>query len=247
GRARSSKLSVAVLPFVNMSGDPEQEYFSDGITEDIITDLSKVSALKVLSRNTVFTFKGKSVDVAEIARQLKVGHLLEGSVRKAAGRVRITAQLIDADDSHVWAERYDRDLSDIFALQDEISEAIVAALKVKLLPAEKTAIESRSTYNPDAYQLYLLGRDYQLRYTARSLGIALLFSQQALEIAPLSPRAWAMVAVPQARLHWIGTSQESGLSAAEKALALDPSLAEAHAARGRVLAANGRYGEALAA
>ena len=125
-----------------MSGDPEQEYFSDGITEDIITDLSKVSMLKVLSRNTAFTFKGKSVDVGQIARQLKVGHVLEGSVRKAGGRVRITAQLIDAArDSHIWAERYDRDLNDIFALQDEISEAIVAALKVKLLPEEKKAIE----------------------------------------------------------------------------------------------------------
>src|SRR6478672_10161315 len=150
GRERPS---IAVLPFVNMSGDPEQEYFSDGITEDIITDLSKVSLLKVLSRNTVFTFKGKSVDIGQIARQLKVGHVLEGSVRKAGGRVRITAQLIDAADSHVWAERFDRDLSDIFALQDEISEAIVAALKIKLLPEEKKAIETRSTHNPDAYQL----------------------------------------------------------------------------------------------
>src|SRR5215469_13015154 len=247
GRAQQSKLSIAVLPFVNMSGDPEQEYFSDGITEDIITDLSKVSTLKVLSRNTVFTFKGKSVDMGQIARQLKVGHVLEGSVRKAGGRVRITAQLIDTDDSHVWAERFDRDLSDIFALQDEISERIVAALKVKLLPEEKKAIESRSTYNPDAYQLYLLGRDYQLRHSARSLGIALRFYQQALEIDPLYARAWALAAVSQARLHWIGKSEDSGLAAAEKALTLDTSLAEAHAARGRVLAANGLYEEALAA
>jgi len=247
GRAQPSKLSIAVLPFVNMSGDPEQEYFSDGITEDIITDLSKVSTLKVLSRNTVFTFKGKSVDVGQVARQLKVGHVLEGSVRKAGGRVRITAELIDADDSHVWAERYDRDLSDIFALQDEISETIVTALKLKLQPGEKKAIESRSTHNLHAYQLYLLGRDYQLRHSARSLGIALRFYQQALEIDPLYARAWAMVAVCQARLHWIGKSEDSGLAAAEKALTLDTSLAEAHAARGRVLAANGRYEEALAA
>jgi adenylate cyclase len=247
GQAQPSKLSIAVLPFVNMSGDPEQEYFSDGITEDIITDLSKVSALKVLSRNTVFTFKGKSVDVGQIARQLKVGHVLEGSVRKAGGRVRITAQLIDADDSHVWAERFDRDLSDIFGLQDEISETIVAALKLKLQPEEKKAIESRSTYNPDAYQLYLLGRDYQLRHSARSLGIALRFYQQALDIDPLYARAWAMVAICQARLHWIGKSEDSGLAAAERALALDTSLAEAHAARGRVLAAIGRYEESLLA
>ena len=132
---RSQRLSICVLPFVNMSGDPEQEYFSDGVTEDIITDLSKVSALAVVSRNTAFTFKAKRVDIGQVARQLKVTHVLEGSVRKAGNRVRITAQLIEgATDSHLWAERYDRDLNDIFALQDEISEAIVNALKLTLLP-----------------------------------------------------------------------------------------------------------------
>src|SRR5262249_60112043 len=125
-------------------GDPEQEYFSDGITEDIITDLSKVSAITVLSRNASFAFKGRVIDISQIARQMKVGHVVEGSVRKASGRVRITAQLIDATKtSHVWAERYDRDLNDIFALQDEISRAIVAALQIKLLPNERKAIESR--------------------------------------------------------------------------------------------------------
>src|SRR5213075_510066 len=118
----SKKPSIAVMPFANMSGDPEQEYFSDGITEDIITDLSKVSALSVIARNSAFAFKGKNVDVLQVARQLKVSHVLEGSVRKSGGRVRITAQLIDgAHNDHVWAERYDRDLNDIFALQDEIS------------------------------------------------------------------------------------------------------------------------------
>src|SRR6187551_2745865 len=125
-----------------MSGDAEQEYFSDGISEDIITDLSKVSALAVTARNTAFTFKGKHVDIGQVARQLKVSHVLEGSVRKAGQRVRISAQLIDgATGSHVWAERYDRDLNDIFSLQDEISQAIVAAMKLKLLPQEKKAIE----------------------------------------------------------------------------------------------------------
>src|SRR5436190_23897350 len=119
------KLSVCVLPFANMSDDPQQEYFSDGISEVIITDLSKVSALGVIARNTAFQFKGKSVDIPQIARQLKVSHILEGSVRKSGNRLRITAQLIGGvSGEHVWAERYDRDLSDIFALQDEISEAI---------------------------------------------------------------------------------------------------------------------------
>ena len=149
------KLSICVLPFANMSGDAEQEYFSDGISEDIITDLSKVSALAVISRNSAFMYKGKHVDLPKVARELKVSHVLEGSVRKSGGRVRITAQLIDgATNDHVWAERYDRDLNDIFALQDEISEAIVKALKLKLLPEEKKAIEQRGTESVEAYNLY---------------------------------------------------------------------------------------------
>src|SRR6185295_18869953 len=155
------KLSICVLPFANMSGEAEQEYFSDGISEDIITDLSKVSALGVIARNTAFQFKGRSVDVPQVARQLKVSHVLEGSVRKAGGKVRITAQLIDgATGEHVWADRYDRDLEDIFAIQDEISKAIVGALKLKLLPEEKKAIEQRGTTSAEAYNLYLLARQY---------------------------------------------------------------------------------------
>jgi len=161
--APSDRPSIAVLPFQNMSGDAEQEYFSDGITEDIITDLSKVSSLAVVSRNTAFSFKSRSVDIAQIGRQLKVAYVLEGSVRKAAGRVRITAQLIEVSkDNHVWAERYDRDLEDIFALQDEISQAIVKALKLKLLPEEKKAIEQRGTNNLEAYNLYLMARQFSV-------------------------------------------------------------------------------------
>src|SRR6185369_16247149 len=153
--------SICVLPFVNMSGEAEQEYFSDGISEDITTDLSKVSALAVTARNTAFTFKGKSVNVCDVAAKLGVSHVLEGSVRKAGNRVRITAQLIDGSSGeHVWAERYDRDLTDIFAIQDEISQAIVDALKVRLLPQEKQAIEARGTSNAEAYNLYLMARQY---------------------------------------------------------------------------------------
>src|SRR5258708_27580218 len=162
GRA-VSKLSICVLPFANMSGDREQEYFSDGISEDIITDLSKVSALSVVARHTAFQFKGKTLDMSQLARQLGVSHMLEGSVRKAGGRVRITAQLIDgAAGDHVWAERYDRELTDIFALQDEISEAIVRALKLKLLPEEKKAIERRGTESVEAYNLFLMARQYNV-------------------------------------------------------------------------------------
>ena len=236
--------SIAVLPFANMSGDPEQEYFSDGITEDIITDLSKVSTLWVAARNTAFTFKGKHVDTLQVARQLKVSHLLEGSVRKAGGRVRITAQLIDgATGGHVWAERYDRDISDIFALQDEISQAIVAALKLKLLPEEKRAIEQRGTTNPEAYKLYLMAREYSVTGNAGSAHrneTIIRLCRRATEIDPNYARPWALMAGAQGSLrHLLGREGDGGLAAAERAISLDPNLAEAHAARARVLTADG--------
>jgi adenylate cyclase len=245
-RGETSKLSVCVLPFANMSGDIEQEYFSDGISEDIITDLSKVSALAVVSRNTAFTFKGKAVKVQNIARELGVSHVLEGSVRKSGNRVRITAQLIDGkSDEHVWAERYDRDLNDIFALQDEISEAIVKALKLKLLPEEKQAIEARSTSNPEAYKYFLMARQYTVTGNARHREIIIRLCQRAVEIDPSYARAWALLAISQAN-HLLlgGTTTDSGWDAAEHALALDPNLAEAHAARGRIFADSGRLDDA---
>ena len=153
------QVTVVVLPFANMSRDEDQEYFADGITEDIITDLSKVSALFVIARTTAFTFKGKQLDLGDIARQLNVTHLLEGSVRRAGNRVRVTAQLIDGSTGgHVWAERWDRNLDDIFELQDELSQEIVKALKVKLLPQERKAIESRPTTNMEAYDGYMRAR-----------------------------------------------------------------------------------------
>ena len=186
---------MCVLPFLNMSGDAEQEYFSDGISEDITTDLSKVSALAVTARNTAFMFKGQSGDVSEIARKLDVGHVLEGSVRKACGRVRITAQLIDGESGdHVWAERYDRDLTDIFAIQDEISKAIVEALKVKLLPGEKKAIEQRGTGNADAYNYYLMARKYWITGNwgnTAQLELVIRICKRAVELDPEYARAWA--------------------------------------------------------
>jgi adenylate cyclase len=154
------KLSVCVLPFANMSNDADQEYFADGISEDIITDLSKVSALSVIARNSAFAFKGRHVDLTQVARQLNVTHILEGSVRKAGNRVRITAQLINgATNDHIWAERYDRNLDDIFELQDEISQAIVAALKLNLFPEEKKAIESGRANSLEVYDKYLRARE----------------------------------------------------------------------------------------
>src|SRR5213082_3133675 len=246
---KGGRFSICVLPFANISGDAEQEYFSDGISEDIITDLSKVSALHVVSRNTAFTFKGKPVDVRQVAAQLNISHVLEGSVRKAAGRVRITAQLIDgSNDSHVWAERYDRDLNDIFALQDEISHAIVDALKVKLLPEEKKAIEKRGTENVDAYNIYLMAR--QARATGfegdnRRNEVIVRLCQRATEIDPNYADAWSLMALAEMLLRSaIARDSDGGLAAAERALSLNPELAEAHAVKARILSEEERHKEA---
>ncbi|HEY5070616.1 MAG TPA: TIR domain-containing protein [Caulobacteraceae bacterium] len=247
--ASPRKLSICVLPFANMSADAEQEYFSDGITEDIITDLSKISRLSVVARNTAFTFKNKDVDVRQIARQLRVGHILEGSVRKAANRVRITAQLIDGvAGNHLWADRWDRDLNDIFAMQDEISHAIVAALKLKLLPAEKQAIEQRGTTSAEAYNLYLMARRY---YVAGNNGgpqradAMLRLCLRATQIDPLYARAWAMMAMAQRVLHFVHGRPDDGMTAAERALALDAGLVEAHAVKAMYLGEQDRYDEAF--
>ena len=248
--AATQRPSICVLPFANMSGDPEQEYFSDGISEDIITDLSKISALHVVSRNTAFTFKGKAVDVSQVVSQLKVSHVVEGSVRKAAGRVRITAQLIDgADDSHLWAERYDRDLNDIFAIQDEISHAIVDALKVKLLPEEKKAIEQHGTENVEAYNLFLMARQtYASGYEGdpRRLDAIMRICRRAVEIDPNYADAWALIALAEVALRSnVGRKGgDAGLAAAERALALNPDLAEAHAVKARILSEDNRSDEA---
>jgi len=156
----ADKPSIAVLAFNNMSGDPEQEYFSDGISEDIITDLSKLSELHVIARNSTFTYKGRPVDVKQVGRELGVHYVLEGSVRKAGNRIRVTGQLIDAASGvHVWADRFDRDLTDIFAVQDELTQEIIAALKIKLSAAERTRITDSGTKNVDAHDFFLRGRE----------------------------------------------------------------------------------------
>jgi adenylate cyclase len=245
---QSPSMSICVLPFVNMSGDPEQEYFSDGITEDIITDLSQVSALLVIARNTAFTFKGKVMDVKDVARALDVTHVLEGSVRKAGDRVRITAQLIDAaTGGHVWADRYDRDLTDIFAIQDEISKAIVGALRVKLLPNEKKAIEARGTSSVEAYNLYLMARQ---QWVSGSYGdirrdeTIVRICKQALTFDQNYAQAWALMALAQSQLrHWHGRNEDP-LPAAERALALNPGIAEARCIRAHVLEEQGKQEDA---
>jgi adenylate cyclase len=237
------RASICVLPFMNMSGEPEQEYFSDGISEDIITDLSKVSALSIVARNTAFTYKGQTVDVKDVAKALAVTHVLEGSVRKAGNRVRITAQLIDgAAGDHVWADRYDHDLTDIFEIQDEISKAIVEALKVKLLPREKSAIESRGTSNVEAYDLYLMARQQWMSGTfgtvRREQSIARL-CREATQLDPDYAQAWALMGLAQLELRFVHGHDEDALSSAEHALEINPGLAEAHCIKARYLEEEG--------
>jgi adenylate cyclase len=247
-RAPRAKPSIAVLPFANIGDDAEQEYFADGLTEDIITDLSRISALFVAARHTVFTFKGMAAQVQQVAQELNVSHVLEGSVRKAAGRVRVTAQLVDGETGdHLWANRYDRSLDDIFALQDEITESIVDVLKVKLLPEELAGITSHSTTNSDAYQYYLMGRSFYLRgIDKHSLRIAREMFAKAIEIDPLYARAYAAIAICESYLA-VGdpnATYESCLAHSLRALELDPHLAEAQVLKGLALYADGRYAEA---
>ena len=247
-RAQAVRASVCVLPFVNMSGEAEQEYFSDGISEDITTDLSKVSALEVVARNTAFSFKGQNPDVKEVAQQLSVSHVLEGSVRKAGARVRINAQLIDGSTGkHLWADRYDRDLTDIFEIQDEISKAIVEALKIKLLPAEKKAIEQRGTSNVEAYNLYLMARQ---QWVSGNFGdprrdeAIVRVCKQATQLDPDYAQAWALMALAQAELRFVHGKDENALPAADRALELNSALPEAHCIKARYLEEEGKADEA---
>jgi adenylate cyclase len=245
-----NKTAIAVLPFINMSGDPEQEYFSDGITEDIITDLSKISGLHVAARNTVFTYKSKPIKVQQVAQELGVRFVLEGSVRKAGSRVRVTGQLIDSKDGgHVWADRYDRELTDIFAIQDEITHAIVDQLKVKLLPEEKKAIATPPTKNVEAYTYYLRGRQFIYMCSKSYVLLAQRMFAKAVELDPDYARAYAGIADCDSMLHsWhnVDVSIDGILATSAKALALDPELAEAHASRGVALQFVGSYEEATA-
>lgn len=194
----ANSASIAVLPFDNMSGHADQEYFSDGISEDIITDLSKVSGLKVIARNSSFAYKNQPVDLRIVGRELGVSTVLEGSVRKAGNRVRITAQLIDADSgSHLWADRYDRDLDDIFAVQDEVTLNIVDALKVTLQPGEQERITRQDTSNTEAHDAYMRGRNLMIasNINAQMYRKAVEHCQRAIELDPEYGLAYAALAV----------------------------------------------------
>lgn len=245
----SPTASVCVLPFVNMSGDSEQEYFSDGISEDIITDLGRARALFVVARTTAFTFKGAAVDAREIAQRLNVRYVITGSVRRSGERVRIGAQLIDgATGGQIWADRYDRDLKDIFALQDEVSRAIVGALEVRLLPDEQEAIADHGTTSAEAYDLYLMARQKYVcgDQGAPDWGEAIIrLCRRATELDPGYAAAWAYLAIGYAASGWqSGASADEGMACAERALTLKPGLAAAHTAKARILSDGGRPDDA---
>lgn len=241
--------SIAVLPFVNMSSGPEDEYLSDGLAEEITNALTKVKALQVASRTSAFAFKGRSVDVRGIGKELGVATVLEGSVRKAGGRLRITAQLVKAADGyHLWSERFDRGTDDVFAIQDEIAQKVASALKVILTDRERHALARMPTSNVRAYEYYLRGRHYLHQTRRRSLEYAREMFAQAIAVDPDFALAHAGVADCSSLLHVYYPSVESALEqgelASRRAVELDPDLPEAHASRGFALSQQGRYDEA---
>src|SRR5581483_5221806 len=241
--------SVAVLYFENVTGTKEDEYFRDGITEDIITELSKIARLKVFPRSEILAFRDKPITAPQVGQQLNAAYVLEGSIRRAGNRLRITAQLVETQTRHsAWAERYDRQMEDVFAIQDEIARAIAQALRITLTPQEEKTIARKPTANTQAYDFYLRGRDYTRR---ESLDFALQMFEQAIKLDPGFADAHAGIATvcglnyeyreQSAKWH------ERGFAACERALQLNPQSAEALAARGRLLYGQKKYDEAVQA
>ena len=247
--AVSQAKSVAVLPFANMSADPDNEYFTDGMAEEIINALSKIQGLRVASRTSSFAFKGKNEDIGEIGRKLKVSTVLEGGVRKMGNRIRITCELVNvADGYHLWSERYDREIEDVFAIQDDISQAIVKALRVILSEGEKKAIESKPRTNIQAYDYYLRGRQFIHQLRRRSLEYARQMFNKAIEIDPDYALAHTGVADASSLLYTYFDARDFNLRQADKAsrraLELEPELAEAHVSRGIVSSLTRHFEEA---
>jgi serine/threonine protein kinase/Flp pilus assembly protein TadD len=241
--------SIAVLPFTNMSADPDNEYFTDGIAEEIINALSKIQALRVASRTSSFAFKGKTEDIREIGRKLEVATVLEGSVRKAGNKLRIGAQLISVEDGYqLWSDRYDRELEDVFEIQDDIARSITTALRVVLTDRERRDIEKVPTANLEAYDYYLRGRQYFSQLRLKSLKFARQMFQRAIEIDPNYALAHAGVAYCCCFLYMYFDARASNLNqadaASKKAVELDPQLAEAHVARGLAVSLRKEFEEA---
>ncbi|MEE9210789.1 MAG: tetratricopeptide repeat protein [Kiloniellales bacterium] len=244
--------SLAVLPFDNLSGDPEQEYFVDGMTEDLITDLSQVSGLLVIARNSVFTYKGKAVKVQQIGRELGVKYVLEGSVRRAGNRVRINAQLVRTrDGTHIWAERFDREITDVFALQDAVTRKLVTALAITLTQGEEQRLSRSGEVSPEAYDMLLRGLERLRRYNPEDNRLSRDYFERALALDPNFARAHADLAFSHSMdllSGWTASPEESLLLAkkhGDLALELDPNLREVHFAMGSVYLRERRFEEAI--
>ena len=244
--------SIAVLPFANLSGDPKQEYFADGVTEDIITALAKIERLLVIARNSTSQYKGKAVDVRQVSRDLGVRHVLEGSVQKKGDRLRVTAQLIDATSgTHLWAERYDRSSKDIFAVQDEIIRKIIAGLDVQMLEGEQARVWRKTTDNVEAYEYFMRGREQILKFTKEDLALAQVNLEKAIQLDPNFALAYTqLTSVPLLSLIW-GVSEnpaqdvERAFALQRKAVELDGSQGYSVVQLGRIYMQIGQLDEAL--
>jgi adenylate cyclase len=246
------KPSIAVLPFSNLSGDPEQEYFSDGLTEEIISALSSVPKLFVIARNSTFTYKGKPVKVQQVAEELGVQYVLEGSVRKGEDKIRITAQLIDAlSGRHLWANRYDRNLSDIFAVQDEITKKIITAMQVKLTEGEQARTVEKGTNNLEAYLKYLQANELIMRLNPQSNALGKQLAEEAIALDPEYPSAYFALGKALLLDVWLGTTKSPKASMAksmellQKVIVLDDTYAEAHAHLGYIYSMKRKHDKAL--
>jgi len=246
------KPSIAVLPFENMTGDPKQEYFTDGFTEQIITSLSKIPALFVISRNSTFSYKGKPVKVQQVSEELGVRYVLEGSVQKSSSRIRINVQLIDAlSGQHVWAQSYDRELKDIFGLQDEVILKIASAMSVNLTAGEQARAWAEGTKSLEAYLKLMQSREYRYKGNRESIALARRLAEEAISLDPKYAEAYTSLGTAYYLEVFLGTSRpkESIAKATEliqKALAMNGSLADAHSMLGVLYTWSGRYEEGIA-
>jgi len=248
------KPSIAVLPFDNLSGDPKQEYLADGISENIISVLSKISKMFVIARNSTFTYKGKPVNVKQVSRELGVRYVLEGSVQKAGDQLRVTAQLVDATTgNHLWSERYDRELKDIFALQDDVTKKIITALQVKLTEGEQARTASKGTNNLDAYLKFLQSMETMRRFNRESNALAKQLAEEAVALDPNYAPAYRALSATYLMDVWLGTSKSPKQSLAkameltQKAIDLDDTYAEAYSALGFLYSTIGKHDKAVAA
>jgi adenylate cyclase len=253
GLELSDKPSIAVLPFINLSSDPEQEYFSDGLTDEIIATLSRVPKLFVIARNSTFTYKGKPVKVQQVSEELGVRYVLEGSVRKGGDKIRITAQLIDAfTGNHLWAEQYDRNLDDIFAVQDEITKKIITAMQVKLTEGEQARAVAKGTNNLEAYLKCLQAYEYFNRINPEANAIAKQLAEEAISLDPEYAWPYYVLARTNIAAVWLGTSKSPKQSIGKakgllkKALALDDTFAEAHGVLGFLYSMAKQYDKGVA-